>query len=94
MHQYGRLLTLLSFMVSLVGVGFDLNVLSDLGTSTSTSATYRVATLASISISSTDSCTLVSIAVVSVHIMFYKNSSVSFRLINVGLAVDFQGSDP
>ena len=78
----------LSFVVSLVRVGFGLGLLGDLGTSANTSKTSGAATSTSISISSTNSSTSIYIASVGAKMMFYKKSCVFFgNVSNTELAI-------
>ena len=74
-----RCFPFLPFMVSLVGVGFDLDVLRDLGTSANTSTTSGAATSASLSIPYVGFSTTCCVLIISKgeDMIFCKNCQVS-----------------
>lgn len=65
----------LSFLVSLVGVGFGLDVLDDLGNFANTSATYRETTSSYMSISYAGSSTTLSVIITSSSVDITLSSS-------------------
>lgn len=69
-----------SFTIFLVGVGFGLGILNDLGTLVSTSATSGAATYASISTSGTNS--LVSLTSAGADVILCNNSYVSIEKVS------------
>lgn len=79
-------LPFLSLAVSLVGVGFGLSILGDLGASASNFPTSEATTFTSISFFGTDSSTSVSIAYVAADITLSNSArDVSGKFANAGV---------